>query len=510
MLHERALYSAVDDPETVAIEFRDDVISYGALAEQARGSATALIAAGVRSGDRIIWVGKNHPACVEMLFAASLTGAVLVPVNWRLAPAEIATIIQDVRPAICFAEPVYVRAVRDATDGTVPLVVVGGDEDCFASWRESGARTELRPATNPDAVVVQLYTSGTTGRPKGAMLSHRNLIAPKLAWADQEWYHWRPEDASLLAVPLFHIGGIVLLLMATVAGARSVMLAEFDELEVFRAIEERKASKTFLVPAALRALIHHPAAANVDFSPLRMVLYGASPMPLPLLTEAAAKLGCDFAQVYGMTETSGVIAVLHPEVHRSLDERLLTATGQALEGVEISIRDPQGRELPTGEVGEVAIRTEGNMVGYWNMPEATRDTIDADGWLRSGDAGYIDFGGYLFVCDRIKDMIISGGENIYPAEVESVLTGHPAFAEVAIVGVPDDRWGEVPVAFVVARGADRPTVDEMVQWARPKLAGYKIPRRLSYLETMPRNATGKIMRQKLKDQAQAIITQLPA
>jgi acyl-CoA synthetase (AMP-forming)/AMP-acid ligase II len=497
MLHECALKHS----GTAAIEFGDTSISYAALAAEAENAAAALGQAGLKPGDRIIWVGKNHPACVEMLFAASIAGAVLVPVNWRLAPSEMATIIGDTRPAICFADHAFADTVRTAVGPSIEVIVVGKDYD---HWKVRGSSSPRSlPQSDPDAVIVQLYTSGTTGRPKGAMLSHRALVEPKLGWADQEWYHWRPDDAGVIAVPLFHIGGIVWLLMAMLAGARSVLLTEFDELEVFRAIEERKATKTFLVPSALRALVRHPAAPSVDFSPLRMVLYGASPMPLPLLHECAGTLQCDFAQVYGMTETSGVIAALDPDIHRARDEALLRATGRPLPGVEIAIRDPAGRTLPTGEVGELVIRTAGNMTGYWDMPEATRQTIDDDGWLRTGDAGYFDERGYLFVCDRVKDMIISGGENIYPAEVESVLSGHPAFAEVAVVGVPDERWGEVPMAFVVPRDGERPDVAEIVTWARSQLAGYKIPRRLAYLDAMPRNATGKIVRGELKDRARA-------
>jgi acyl-CoA synthetase (AMP-forming)/AMP-acid ligase II len=474
------------------------------LSARAQAAASALCASGVKAGDRIVWIGKNHPACVELLAAASLAGVILVPLNWRLTPAELGPIVGDTAPALCFVEAGFADPIRQSIGGAVPLVTIAADLDEYLRWRAAGAALTPAPASDPDAVIVQLYTSGTTGRPKGAMLTHRSLIAPKLAWVDDEWYHWRDDDAGLLVVPLFHIGGIVWLVMALMAGARTVLLPEFNEAAVFDAIETRKATKTFLVPAALRALIHHPAAPRVDFSPLRMVLYGASPMPLPLLMECKEALRCDFAQVYGMTETSGVITVLDPEIHRGFDEDKLTATGRPLAGVEIAIRDPQGRALPDGAVGEVVVRSAANMAGYWHMADATRQTVDADGWLSTGDAGYFDENGLLRVCDRIKDMIISGGENIYPAEVESALSGHPAFAEVAVVGAPDDRWGEIPMAFVVGRGSEQPPADEVIRWARSRLAGYKIPRRIVYLETMPRNATGKILRNDLKCRAASV------
>jgi long-chain acyl-CoA synthetase len=504
MLHEVALRQATIKPDAVAIEFGTASISYGALAREVGRAAAALRASGLKPGARVIWVGKNHPACVEMLLAASTTGLVLTPVNWRLTKSEMAAIIGDTLPGMCFAGEGFVEIVRDIANPSVRVIAIGdGSPECdYERWKGDAVSPDKEaPAENPDSVVVQLYTSGTTGRPKGAMLTHRGLIEPKLGWLDQDWYHWRDDDAGLIAVPLFHIGGILWLLMAMLAGARSVLLPEFNEHEVFHAIEKRRATKTFLVPAALRALAHHPDAPGVDFSSLRMVLYGASPMPLQLLLECAAAFRCDFAQVYGMTETSGVIAVLDPDVHRAMDKETLVATGKPLPGVEIKLRDSQGRDVPVGEVGEVVVRSVATMAGYWAMPEATREATDDDGWFRTGDAGYFNKEGYLFVCDRVKDMIISGGENIYPAEVESVLTGHPAFSEVAVVGVADDRWGEVPMAFVVARTGERPTAEEIVLWARSRLASYKIPRRITYLDALPRNAAGKILRKDLKEHA---------
>ena len=307
-------------------------------------------------------------------------------------------------------------------------------------------------------VAIQLYTSGTTGKPKGAMLSHANLLN-LIETGDgekPEWNRWTEDDVSLVAMPIFHIGGSGWGLLGLYHGAKGVIAREFDPTKVLDFIEHARVTKLFLVPAAMQFVVRQPRARTVDFSRLKYVLYGASPIPGALLKECIDVFGCGFVQVYGMTETTGSIVALPPEDHVEGLERMRSA-GKALPGVELAILDIDGKHLPPGEVGEIATRSGSNMVGYWNLPEASAKTMGRDGWLRTGDAGYMDKDGYLYVQDRIKDMIISGGENIYPAEVESAVCDHPDVAEAAVIGVPDDTWGEVVKAIVVLKPGKQAT-----------------------------------------------------
>jgi acyl-CoA synthetase (AMP-forming)/AMP-acid ligase II len=254
-----------------------------------------------------------------------------------------------------------------------------------------------------------------------------------------------------------------------------------------------------MVPAAMQIVLRDRRAREVDYSRVKYVLYGASPIPLNLLKEAMEVFGCGFVQMYGMTETSGTIVALPPEDHQATGGPRMRSAGKALPGVELAILDEEGRRLPPNEVGEIAIRSPANMSGYWNLPEATAKTIDAEGWLRSGDAGYLDEDGYLFIHDRVKDMIISGGENVYPAEVENAVYGHPDVAEVAVIGVPDPKWGEAVKAIVVRKPGRDPTPEEIIAWSRERIAGFKAPKSVDFIDALPRNASGKILRRELRE-----------
>jgi fatty-acyl-CoA synthase len=253
-----------------------------------------------------------------------------------------------------------------------------------------------------------------------------------------------------------------------------------------------------MVPAAMQFVVRQPRAREVDFSKLKYMLYGASPIPAALLKECIEVFGCGFVQMYGMTETTGTIVALPPEDHVEGLERMRSA-GKALPGIELAILDADGNKLPPGEVGEIATRSGSNMVGYWNLPDATAKTLDSEGWLRTGDAGYMDRDGYLYIHDRIKDMIISGGENIYPAEVESAICDHPDVAEVAVIGVPDEKWGEAVKAIVVMKPGKKATPSDIINFTRERIAGFKTPKSVDFIEALPRNASGKILRRHLRD-----------
>ena len=284
-----------------------------------------------------------------------------------------------------------------------------------------------------------------------------------------------------------------------VAGTNSIVLPEYDPTKALDLIANFNISKIFLVPAAIQILLNHPRVNETDFSRLKYITYGASPIPLELMREAMRVIGCGFVQMYGMTETSGTIVALDPEDHVPEGSPRMRSVGKPLAGVELKIIDEAGNPVPVGTVGEIATRSSKNMRGYWNNPDATAATIDAEGWLRTGDAGYLDEDGYLYIHDRVKDMIISGGENVYPAEVENAITQLPQVSMAAVIGVPDERWGEVPKAVVVLKpGATLADPNELVAWCRERLAAYKCPKTVDVLAELPRNPTGKVLKRDLR------------
>jgi long-chain acyl-CoA synthetase len=376
-----------------------------------------------------------------------------------------------------------------------------GEHPTFEAWRDAAGGGPPDVAITSADVAVQLYTSGTTGRPKGAMLTHANIVVPRrlAAQADLDWNRWGPEDVSLVAMPVAHIGGTGWGVVGLINGAKGVVAREFDPTKVLDFIEKDRVSKMFMVPAALQVVVRLPRARQVDYSRLTHILYGAAPIPLDLLRECVAVFGCGFVQQYGMTETTGTVVYLPPEDHDPDGGVRMRSAGLPMPGAELRILDEHGQVLPPGEVGEVAVRSPANMAGYWKLPEATALAVDADGWLRTGDAGYLDADGYLFIHDRVKDMIISGGENIYPAEVESAVYGHPHVAEVAVIGVPDDTWGEAVKAVVALKPGAPEDPADIIAFAKGRIAGFKAPKTVDFIGALPRNASGKILRRELRE-----------
>jgi long-chain acyl-CoA synthetase len=352
-----------------------------------------------------------------------------------------------------------------------------------------------------DDVSLQLYTSGTTGLPKGVMLANRN-IATMIELAGSDAFDIDDTTVSLVAMPLFHIGGTGWALTAMSRGGTSVILRDMDPAELIRLVERERISHAFVVPAVLMLLLATPGIEKADLSSLDTIFYGASPIAEDVLIRCMDVIGCRFAQVYGMTETSGAIVRLDYEDHDPVGDRrhLLRAAGKALPGVEIRIVDPDtGDDVGPGPVGEIWTRSAYNMLGYWQKPEETASAIVDGGWLRTGDAGYLDDEGYLFLHDRIKDMVVSGGENIYPAEVENILLGVPGVVDAAVIGVPDDSWGET-VKAVVVRGPDTEvSADDVIAFCRQRLAHYKCPTSVDFVETLPRNPSGKILKRELRE-----------
>ncbi len=496
---------ARETPDAPMLTEGTTTLSWGEVYSRARRVAHALEQAGVGPGDRVAFLDRNGSQYFEVLFGCALLGAVSVAVNWRLAPAEIVAIVEDSGTPILFYGPDYaatakeVAALVDGVRQWVPL-------EAFDEWRDAeGAVERDDPGFDPgpDDPVVQLYTSGTTGLPKGAVISGRNISAI-LTEADRV-FHIGTDTVSLVAMPLFHIGGTGWALCGMSRGGHSVILRDVEPNEALRIIEEHRITETFVVPAVLMFLLATPALATTDVGSLRTVFYGASPISEDVLVRSMAALECDFAQVYGLTETTGAITSLMPADHDPDGPRanLLRSAGRPFDHVELRIVDTDtGRDLPVGAVGEVWTRSDQNMLGYWNKPDETAAALTEDGWFRTGDAGWLDAEGYLFLHDRIKDMIVSGGENVYPAEVENALLAHPHVADAAVIGVPDERWGETVKGIVVkapgAPGDDDALAADIMAATRDRLAHYKCPTSIDFIDLLPRNPSGKVLKRELR------------
>jgi len=501
------LTQARAQPDAVAFSFEGRNTTFEEFNLHTNQVANALLAAGVKKGDRVCYLGKNSDHYFELFLGAAKMGAVTTPIGWRLAPPEIAYIVNDSRAPFFFVGPEFTGAAKEvlknAPDVKTTIAMEGGVSQwqSFESWRDAQPATPPQIKLEPSDIAIQLYTSGTTGRPKGAMLMHSNFIETHhiLKNAKIDWNTWTTDDVSLVAMPVAHIGGSGWGLWGLRAGARNVVAREFNPGQVLDFIATERISKIFLVPAAIQIVLRDPRARQTDYSRMKHVGYGASPIPLDLLREAVEVFGCGFAQMYGMTETTGTIVALPPEDHDLNGNQRMRSAGKPLPGVEVAVLDEAGNKLQPGQVGEIATRSPWNMAGYWNLSEATAKTIDKDGWLRTGDAGYLDDDGYVYIHDRVKDMIITGAENVYPAEVESAIYGHPDVADVAVIGVPDEKWGEAVKAIVVPKPGRAPDPQDIIAFARSRVASYKAPKSVDFIEALPRNASGKILRRELRE-----------
>lgn len=494
---------AVERADAVALTFEGRDTSYAAFDALAGRVANGLIAAGVAPGNRVAFLGKNSDVYFEYWFGAAKAGVVLVPVNWRLAVPEIAYILADSGPKHVLVDPEFLdRLDLGAGYAILTTTPTDGYPD-FTTWRDGHDAVDPHRDAGYDEPVLQLYTSGTTGNPKGAMLASRSLLDLRLttpADAMPAWNQWGPDDVALVAMPIFHISGSGWGMWSLQHGGKAVIVREFDPHQVLALLTQHRITKIMMVPTAMRIVCDHPDAPSTDFSFLKYICYGGSAIPLDLLRQAIGVFGCGFAQMYGMTETAGTIVGLPPNDHDPQGNTRMRGVGLPLPGVAVKIVDEQGAEVPRGEVGEIAVRSAANMIGYFGKPEATAETIDADGWMRTGDAGTMDGDGYIYLADRIKDMIITGGENVYPAEVENALYGHPQVSDVAVIGVPDPKWGEAVKAIVVPVEGETPDPAALIGWARERIAAYKAPKTIDFRTTLPRNPSGKILRRLLRDE----------
>lgn len=475
-------------PELAAIVFENETLSYADLDGLADEAARRLTIAGIDHGDRVAFLGLNRPEFFAWLFGAVRVGAVFLPLNFRLTASELSYIITDAGARVVVVDednrPVLKEA-GDALDGAEvwPIDIEVASDD------------EAQPATvSSDDVALLMYTSGTTGTPKGAMLTHGNLWWNNINTLLNLDVHER--DVTLTAAPLFHIGGLNVLTLVTMLKGGTVLLQRgFDPGAALAAIRDHNVTTMFGVPAMFLFMSQHTDFANTPLDSIRTFVCGGAPCPEALLRVYQSR-GVPIQQGYGLTETAPMAAFLSPE--HALTK--IGSSGRPPLFTDIRLVATNG-DLVTepGDNGEVCVRGPNVMAGYWNRPEDTAAVIRDDGWFHTGDIGHLDGDGFLYITDRVKDMVISGGENVYPAEVESVIMDHPAVADVAVVGTPDEQWGECVTAVVVLQPEASLNVDDLRDFARDRLAGYKLPGRLETTDILPRGATGKVLKFQLRE-----------
>jgi acyl-CoA synthetase (AMP-forming)/AMP-acid ligase II len=492
--------------EKTALIAHDARITYKELELLSNRVANRLLADSSLRDARIAVLARDSAASLPLLFGAAKAKAVWMGLNWRLNVEELSQILQDAAPRVIFYESSFADVLKQilARPGLDLLPIALGKEaplgESYVQWLGNASQGAPNLSYHPDDVVVQLYTSGTTGLPKGVQLASRSFFAlpNEMKRREQPFLGWNDQDVSLLFVPTFYVAALWWLVRGLALASTTVVQPNFSPGQALHAIQEHRATVLGLVPAMLQMILGDANLPTTDLSSLRAVLYGGSPISLPLLERAQAVLTCDLYQAYGMTETGNLVACLEPAEHRKRDALRLQSAGHPLPGVRLRIVNERGDDVPVGEVGEVLIRTPGHMCGYWNQPEATSATL-TDGWIRSGDLGRIDAEGFLYIVDRRKDMIIAAGENIYPAEVEKALRTNPAVGDVAVIGIPHETWGEEVMAFVVPRPDSELSVRDVAVHARAHLAAYKVPTRVELVSQLPRNVGGKVLKTVLRE-----------
>jgi acyl-CoA synthetase (AMP-forming)/AMP-acid ligase II len=504
-VHQHLDYWAQVQPQAEWMVLGEDRLDYAGAARRVARMAGAFARAGIAPGERVAILAKN---CLEyglFYLAASKAGVVPVTLNFRLAAPEWQYILADSGARLLLAQPAYadaIDALRAQLPGLHHLVSTGDARpgwQALAGWLEVEplAAAELRAREWPE--LYQMYTSGTTGRPKGVVMSQQAMLA--LLVQCRFAYRFGRGERMLMVAPMYHVAGALWTGYAAACGASLYLMTDFEPREVVRALDEEHIAFGFLVPSMIQAcLTQVPDLARRRFASLNLMTYGAAPIAEATLRRALEVFGCEFVQAFGMTEAPNLTYLTHADHERALAGRpeLLLSTGRAGPGSEVKIVDEHDRELPPGEIGEICGRGPQLMNGYWNLPEATAEALRG-GWMHTGDAGCLDGEGYLYIKDRVKDMIVSGGENIYPREVEDVLFAHPAVADVAVIGVPSERWGEEVKAIVVRAPGRSASAEELMEFCKGRIAAYKRPRSVDFTDALPRNASGKLLKRELRE-----------
>lgn len=480
-------------PHAPCLACGDTLLTFRDLDRRSNALANVLVAQGVGAGDRVALLAHTAPIFYELAYACAKLGAIMLPLNWRLSPHEIGQILADAEPTVMLVQDALADLLEDAEAPQIDL-------DALDRLIANASPDFVTLAVDPDAPTLLLYTSGTTGMPKGVLISQANLsYVERMA---REIWAFDAASVNLVAMPLFHIGGIGYGMMALSQGGHTVLLDCLDPPSIVETVNRHGVTHGFFVPTVVQRLVDHVEAGGEGPRGLKRILYGAAPIGEPLLRRALALFGCEFSHAYGATETAGTVISLPPDQHDpdGPSPERLRSCGRPLPWVELALVDPATEQpVATGEVGEIRIRSGMVTQGYWRKPDETVAAITADGWLKTGDAAYRDADGYVFIHDRYKDMIVSGGENVYPTEIENVLCAHAAVGQVAVIGVPHAKWGETPRAYVVPRAGTTPNEAEMIAFTRARLAHYKCPTSIRFVDDLPQTASGKILKKDLRD-----------
>lgn len=495
-----------NNSEHISLVFGDRRTTTAELDQYANQVANGLLTLGVMPEERIAILDLNSDQFYEIWLGASRVGAVLSPLNSRVSAKEAAQIIGDCNPRVLFIGPEFAEmydTIKSELKSIEHVIVTGAQ---YANWRDAQPCTASSHASDEKDVCLQIYTSGTTGASKGVQISSENLFKCSLgAITTGESHPCRnigSDDVALLCMPHGHIAASIMGVIGLARGTRLIIVNQFNPAEIAALIERENITYTILVPVMIRALVMALEQSSAKCQSLKNIVYGAAPMPSAVLKMAMQRLPhVGFGQIYGLTETAGPVSYLTPEDHQKIasgDTSLGLSCGRATAGVELGIVNADGAPLLVGEVGEIVCRSEQVMSGYWARPQETSDVL-RDGWFYTGDVGYMDDQGYLYIHDRKRDMIITGGENVYPAEIENLLYEHPAIADAAVFGVPDDQWGEAVKAVVVVKPGGGVTAEELIAFAKGKIAGFKVPKSIDFADELPRNATGKVLRRLIRE-----------
>jgi acyl-CoA synthetase (AMP-forming)/AMP-acid ligase II len=488
--------------EQVAIVQDGRNTTFAQLEARSNQVAQALLAQGLQPGERVCVLARNSDRFFELFFGVAKARGCLAPINFRLAAPEIAYILRDAGARLLFVgDDQFDVAERIAAESQTPvrLIALTGEREGwerFEDWYSAHPAVDPALGEGDEDDVLQLYTSGTTGHPKGVVLSNRNYRRFLETSSGVDGFDYQTHETLMIVMPLFHVAGVNVSCAGLAHGCRTIIVRDFLPARALEIMQDEAVAHTFIAPAMILMLLQSPGIAETSFSALRTIAYGASPISEEVLNRAKAAFGCGFVQYYGMTETTGGGTYLSPADHGRIDK--LRSCGKPWPDTEAAILGPDGAPVAQGEVGEIAIRGDCVMKGYWNRPDATAGAI-RDGWMLTGDAGFQDAEGYFYVHDRMKDMIITGGENVYPAEVENALFGAPGVADVAVIGVPSERWGEEVKAIVVPSAGEVGNPAAIIAWARDRIAGFKAPKSVDFVDSLPRNASGKVLRRELRE-----------
>ena len=499
-------------PDRVAVVFERKKYTFSQLNERVDRLANALSSLSVKKGDRLAMLQVNCNQFVETYFAAAKLGAIYVPLNFRAKGNELTYMLNTAEASTLLVGERYIEllnSLRSNLTSVRHFISIESRHEGMLYYEDMIASSpvgEIVTEIDDDDTTILLYTAGTTGVPKGVMLSHNSFavyVLENVTPADPEL-----EERNILTVPLYHVAGIQAMMAAIYGGRTLVMERQFDAKEWMELVESEKANRAMMVPTMLKQLMDHPEFGEHDLSSLKVITYGAAPMPLEVIKRALEAFpGVSFINAFGQTETASTITTLGPEDHiisgteeeREKKLRRLASIGKPMSDVEMRIVDEDGRELPVGQVGEIVARGPRVMTGYWKDEEKTEKTIDKDGWIHTGDMGYMDEDGYFYLAGRAMDMIIRGGENISPEEVEAVLRTHPKVEEAAVIGIPDEEWGEQPRAIVVLKQGEVATAEEVIEYCRANLSSFKRPRSVVFIDELPRNPMGKVLKRVLQE-----------